>query len=93
MKNSSDHFVFCIPTLDLYCEFGKVEIVTASCECGRSVIVSEATFIATSISARTLICSDGIQEEVSIVPRGINRIIIVEQALGSETLTVCIDFF
>ena len=37
-----------------------------------SLIVSEATFNATSTDARTLICSDGSQEkEVSLIAQGI----------------------
>ena len=72
-ESSGQNVVLCEPILNFDCDFGRVENVTGSCLCdNKSLIVSEATFTATSTSARTLICSDGSTEEkVSITAKGI----------------------
>ena len=70
-----EQFVICNPIVAFNCEFGRLTNITGSCECGGSIIVSEATFLANSNSARSLICSDGVQQdEVSITPRGMGGV-------------------
>ncbi|CAI8058311.1 hypothetical protein GBAR_LOCUS31703 [Geodia barretti] len=77
-NSQGGHAVFCDTILNFDCGFGIVENVTGSCECNDALIVSEATFTAKSTDARTLICSDGTQEE---------KVSLIAQALHTPVLS------
>ena len=68
---SADNFLICSDIVAFNCAFGKVDNIIGSCDCGGSIIVSEATFTPSSTDARTIVCSDGPhEEEIPVVPRG-----------------------
>ncbi|CAI8037903.1 hypothetical protein GBAR_LOCUS21171, partial [Geodia barretti] len=70
---SADNFLICSDIVTFNCAFGKVDNIIGSCDCGGSIIVSEATFTPSSTDARTIICSDGAhEEEIPVVPRDLH---------------------